>query len=171
MTADELKAWRVGANLTQDQAAVSLKIGRRALANFEAGKRPVPDKVAAGVATIRAALDGALPLPEAKPGKPRKAKAAAAVPAKPEGAPLHYGNMAPPSPTLQAFMRPLGWEITAVETFPPASGHGSSSMRLHGRKLPNWKPPAAKVGPGDFEPYRTRIRRVRYSKTGVQASS
>lgn len=137
MTGDELKAWREASGLSQVQAAERFGVSRPTLTNWEAGRRPVPDDVAAQV------REGAQPpavqrKPEPKPRPAEPAaiaqEARAQVQAMTDKPPPHLRGQNARRPTAQERRefphRFAGPNVWVVENDPPKPNGFGSLVRL-----------------------------------------
>lgn len=124
MQGSELKAWRIGRGLSQDEAATLLRVKRRTVIRYEAGESQIPEKVAE-----RAKGGAGAPVAKARPGP-----AAAAPPTPPSSAeiPAHrlpraYDFDAAPAFTLGAKRLPetnLIWGAEpSTDTRPASPGY------------------------------------------------
>lgn len=171
MTGDELKAWREASGLSQVQAAERFGVSRPTLTNWEAGRRPVPDDVAAQV------REGAqAPVFESKPAAIAQ-EARAQVLAMTDKPPPHLRGMNARRPTAQE-RRDFPWRyggpnVWLVEHNPPhrtpagamvrvtvykfsENGHGWPSIHLIGERSKPGRNPD-KEALGSFRPFRTTL--------------
>lgn len=173
MEADDLKAWRTENKMTQEQAAEKLHLTRAQLANYEAGRRPIPDEVKAR------ATGKVRDLPAPKPKAIAKSSAAEiAEQAKaelkamePRPADVPKNARRPTKKEIRDFPnRFSGPDVWVVEYDPPeklsggrevrfmilkrtASGQGDTSMHLVGKCSRRKDVDKEALAPGVYHPF------------------